>query len=76
MKNSNFKHAYAFTLLLMTFLWALFCVWMTGLAIKNLNSLNVIAAAGCDTLLGALVTWNALVIQFFFRKAGPGEKVP
>lgn len=73
MKSGRFKHAYSFVLLALTFLWAAFCVWVTWQATKSLNAANIIAAAGCDTLLGALISWNALVIQHYFRKAIPED---
>jgi uncharacterized membrane protein len=73
MKSNNFKHAYSLILLVLTFIWAVFCVWVTWQATKLLNPANIIAAAGCDTLLGALISWNALVIQHYFRKSVPED---
>lgn len=75
MKSANFKHAYSFALLALTFLWAVFCVVVTWWAVRSLNAASIIAAAGCDTLLGALISWNALVIQHWFRKATPEDTV-
>jgi hypothetical protein len=54
-------------------MWALFCVWITWLATQTLNQANIIAAAGSDALLGALISWNALIIQHYFRKATPED---
>jgi hypothetical protein len=39
------------------------------------TSTGVIASAGCDALLGALISWNALIIQHYFRKAIPEDEV-
>jgi len=76
MKSANFKHAYAFILLGLTFLWAVFCVWITWQAIKMPTSTGVIVAAGSDSLLGALISWNALIIQHYFRKSTPEDNPP
>lgn len=76
MKSANFKHAYAFILLGLTFLWACFCVWVTWQAIQVPTATGVIAAAGCDTLMGALIAWNALIIQHYFRKSTPEDNLP
>lgn len=85
MKSNNFKHAYAFVLLGLMVAWAVFCVWMTWHAIslviipnptvqnQLLSAINIIAAAGCDTLLGFFISANMLVIQHFFRKATPED---
>ncbi|MFA5151715.1 MAG: hypothetical protein WC554_04050 [Clostridia bacterium] len=73
MKSNNFKHVYSILLLVLTFMWALFCVWITWLATQTLNQANIIAAAGSDALLGALISWNALIIQHYFRKATPED---
>lgn len=73
MKSNNFKHVYSLILLFLTFMWAVFCVWVTWQATKALNAANVIAAGGCDTLLGALLSWNAIIIQHFYRKAVPED---
>ncbi len=76
MKSNNFKHVYALLLLALTFIWAGFCVWVTWQAVKTLDAANIIAAAGVDTLLGALISWNALIIQHFYRKATPEDNPP
>lgn len=73
MKSNNFKHAYAIILLMLTFLWACFCVWVTYMAVKLATESAILGAAGVDTLLGALISWNALVIQHYFRKATPED---
>ena len=75
MKGRNFKYTYAFVLLALTFLWASFCVWMTLQAMQIKSEGAILGAAGVDTLLGALISWNALIIQHYFRKAVPEDKV-
>jgi hypothetical protein len=69
----KFKEAYALILLWLTFAWAGFCVWVTWCAIRTAEAGNIIAAGGVDALLGALVSWNALIIQHYFRKSKPTE---
>ena len=76
MKSNNFKHAYALILLALTFFWAGFCVWITWQAVKMPTSASVLGTAGVDTLLGALISWNALIIQHFFRKSTPEDNPP
>ena len=76
MKSNNFKHAYSIILLFLTFLWAVLCLWITWQAVQTLDAANVMAAAGVDTLLGALISWNALVIQHYYRKATPEDNPP
>ena len=73
MKSNNFKHIYALLLLAMTFAWAVVCVWITWKAVQLPTSAGVLGAAGVDTLLGALISWNALIIQHYFRKAVPED---
>jgi len=75
MKSENFKHMYSFVLLAFTFLWAIFCVKMTWDAITIKADALILGAAGVDTLLGALISWNALVIQHYFRKGTPEDEV-
>ncbi len=73
MKSNNFKHAYALVLLFLTFLWAGFCIYVTYLAINLATPASILGAAGVDTLLGALISWNALIIQHFYRKSTPED---
>jgi hypothetical protein len=69
MKDSTFKQLYAFVSLLSTMLWAVFCVWITFRAVITKETLNILGAAGADTLLGAMIVWHGNVNQFYFRKA-------
>jgi len=76
MKSTNFKHAYALILLALTFAWAVVCLWMTWRAVQMPTDGSILGAAGVDTLLGALISWNALVIQHYFRKSTPEDNTP
>jgi len=76
MKSNNFKHIYALVLLGLTFAWAVFATWMTYRALQTLKAEDFLGAAGVDTLLGALITWNATIIQHYFRKAIPEDSPP
>jgi uncharacterized membrane protein len=76
MKSNNFKHVYAILLLMLTFLWACVCMWVTWKAISSPTDGTILAAAGVDTLLGALISWNALIIQHYFRKSTPEDNPP
>jgi len=74
-KSNNFKHAYALILLGLTFAWAIVCVWITWKATVVATSGAILGAAGVDTLLGALISWNALIIQHYFRKSTPEDNL-
>ncbi len=76
MKSNNFKHVYALLLLALTFAWACVCVWITWKAMVVATSGAILGAAGVDTLLGALISWNALIIQHYFRKSTPEDTPP
>ena len=71
MDDERFKQYYSFVLLIITILWAGFCVWITYKACLILQAVNILAAAGANVLLGALINWNGNVIQHWFRKAKP-----
>lgn len=76
MKSANFKHLYAFTILIATIAWAVFCVWITYKATVSTTPVNILGAAGADTLLGALITYNSLIVQHYFRKSTPEDNPP
>ena len=67
------KWIYSFVLLLATIGWAVFTVLICKDAVDNPTSINVIETAGASVLMGALITWNGLVIQHWFRKKNPEE---
>lgn len=74
MKSENFKHAYAFVLLVFTILWVMFCVGITYLGLKTMNVATIIVSAGADVFLGALIVWNGNINQHYFRKGTLEEK--
>ena len=68
MDNQTFKEKFTEKLFFTTVAWAVFCAILTGIAIIWENTSNILVAAGADTLLGALVSWNVITIQYWFRK--------
>lgn len=75
MTSDQFKQRYALVLLFFTVGWAVFCVVMTYIAVKNQTAVDIVAASGASVLLGALITWMGNVNQFYFRKR-VGEDTP
>lgn len=71
MNSEIFKGIYALILLLITLAWASFSVWITYRALLDKLTVDILASAGANVLLGALIGWNANVIQHYFRKAKP-----
>ncbi len=71
MQDEKFKQIYAFVSLVITLLWAAFCVWMTYRAVMDKVTTDILAASGANVLLGALLVWNGNVNQFYYRKAKP-----
>jgi len=71
MNSERFKQYYSFILLGVTILWSGFSVWITYRAVSLLVATDILAAAGANVLLGALINWNGNVIQHWFRKAKP-----
>jgi len=69
--DDKFKYIYALTLLFLTFLWAAFCVWITYRAMIDGEPVDILGSAGANMLLGAISTWDALVVQHYFRRAKP-----
>lgn len=70
MSDQSFKQLFTFILFMATVLWAIFSVYVTAAALDG-GADNVMAAAGVDTFLGALLSWNVLTIQHWFRRAKP-----
>lgn len=68
MKDAKIKWVYTFFLLIITILWAMFCVWTVKKAMSNPTPVSVLEVAGVGPLLGALITWCGDVKQFWFRK--------
>lgn len=69
MSNDTFKAIYALVLLLIIFLWAGLSVWITYRALLDKLTTDILAAAGANVLLGALIGWNGNVVQHYFRKS-------
>jgi hypothetical protein len=65
------KWIFSFFLLTVNIIWAGFCVWITYKAYNELKAVDVLAAAGANVLLGALINWTGNVVQFWFRRAKP-----
>jgi len=66
--TENCKWIYTFLLLLITIGWAVFTVYCVREAVQNPSPVNVIEASGTGVLLGALISWNNDVKQYWFRK--------
>jgi len=71
MDNEQFKQKYSIILLLLTIVWASFCVFITYFAVADKSTPDILASAGANVLLGALINWMGNVNQFWFRKAKP-----
>jgi hypothetical protein len=68
MNGDKMKWVYSFVLLIITLAWAGFTVLIVRACMANPNPGLVFEASGASALTGALITWNALVVQFWFRK--------
>lgn len=71
MKSEYFKWIFTFFLLLVTIGWAVFTVLVVKSVVAAPTAAGVLEASGTSVLLGALIGWNSLVVQFWFRKKGP-----
>jgi len=72
--GDKFKWLYSFALLVITMIWAAFCV---ATVVQNMNyptAEGILGASGTGILLGALITWNAQIVTFWFRKKAPTDK--
>jgi len=67
------KWVYSFVMLIVMLLWACVCLWVTWEAVQNPTSIGVIEASGTGVLLGALISWNANVNNYWFRKKLPDQ---
>lgn len=73
MSNKNWKWVYTFVMLFATIGWGVFTVMIVrdaALKIENqtITQIDLISAAGASGLMGALIGWNSLIIQHWFRK--------
>lgn len=71
MNAEIFKGIYALVLLIISILWAGLSVWITYQALLDKLTVDILAAAGANVLLGALIGWNSNIVQHYFRKAKP-----
>jgi len=72
----NPKWAYSFLLLLLTVGWAYLALHKLEIALVKKIEVDILVSSVISVLLGGLMTWNAIVIQHWFRKAGPNDKPP
>ena len=64
------KWIFTFALLLVTLAWGIFCVVVVYNALQApIEGTDVLSVAGVSAFMGALIGWNSLTIQFWFRKA-------
>uniref|UniRef100_A0A6M3LPR2 Uncharacterized protein n=1 Tax=viral metagenome TaxID=1070528 RepID=A0A6M3LPR2_9ZZZZ len=61
--SEKMKWYFTFTLLILTIAWAVFARYL----LPNSET---------DIITGALISWNALVIQYYFRKKTPETTEP
>lgn len=71
MKQEHTKWVFSFVLLFLTVGWAIFTVMIVRGAAVSPTSMSVLEASGTSVLLGALIGWNTLVVQYWFRKKLP-----
>ncbi|GAI68134.1 hypothetical protein ES703_71939 [subsurface metagenome] len=63
------KWVFTFTMIGVTVGWGVFCVNTIFAAMQEpIAASDVLATAGVSALMGALITWDALIVQFWFRK--------
>lgn len=67
-KADLMKWIYTFVLLVVTIGWAVFTVIVVKSVTDAPTAAGVLEASGTSVLLGALIGWNSLVIQHWFRK--------
>lgn len=73
MKGDFPKWLFTFTLLLVTVGWFLICIQVAANALLNPTTVNILEVAGASAFGGALISWMALCIQYWFRKSAPKE---
>ena len=69
--DDRIRWRFAFFVLAITVGWAIFAVWMTWRAICMATTMDILAAAGTNVLLGAMINWSGNVVQFYFRRKKP-----
>ena len=73
MQADRMKWFYTFVLLLVTIGWAVFTVMVVKNAQAAPSAAGILEASGTSVLLGALISWDALVVQYWFRKKSPTD---
>ena len=68
MFDKAMKWLYTFVMLFATIAWAYYLLTVT------LKSDNVVEAAGVGVLLGSLITWTGMTVNYYFRKKSPPDK--
>ena len=71
MQADRMKWIYTFVLLFATLAWAIFTVLVVLNAAAEPTEAGILEASGTSVLLGALMSWDALVVQYWFRKKSP-----
>jgi len=67
------KWVFTFTMVGVTVGWGVFCVNTIFAAMQlPIAAGDVLAAAGVSAAMGAFLTWDALIVQFWFRKKPSG----
>lgn len=65
------KWLYSFAVLIVTVGWAMFTLIFVANAIDKQSAASIMAASGASLLLGAMISWNGLIVQHWFRKSKP-----
>ena len=69
--DDRYKWFYTFCLLIITVGWAIFTVLIVKGAIDHPTDIGIVQASGTSVLLGALISWNGAVNNYWFRKRPP-----
>ena len=67
------KWIYSFLLLLLTVGWGYLSLVVLERALKDKLPVDILVSAVVSVLLGAMLTWDSLVVQHWFRKATPAD---
>lgn len=73
MSDQNLKWIFTFFMIVVTVGWAIFSVLLVSdvaqkVSDGTIEQIDVIGTAGAGTLAGALIGWDTLIIQYWFRK--------
>ena len=70
------KWLYSFALLGLTVGWGWFSLRVLERALRDKLETDILVSSVVSVLLGAMITWQALIIQHWFRKGKPEEPTP